>query len=201
MTDERLIGEILDFWFGELDHAGMAAPELHRRWFQAGDEDDEEIRRRFGAAVEAALAGDLDHWAESATGLVALVILLDQFTRNIFRGTPRAFAGDDKALARARAAVNRGADTVMPAIHRVFLYIPYEHAEDLDTQEAGIARFDSLLETGDPSARETLTDFRRYCVAHRDVIARFGRFPHRNRILGRDSTEDELAHLERHGGF
>ena len=201
MNDEQLIEDILAFWFGELDSAGMCSDTRNKLWFQSNAEGDEQIRGRFGGLVEAAIEGALGHWQDTARGTIALVILLDQFTRNIYRDSPAAFSGDAKALQLARDAVARGDDSGMPAIHRVFLYIPYEHSENLEDQDAGIDCFDRLLEESSRSAEAEITDFRRYMVAHRDVIAQFGRFPHRNAILGRESTSAELEHLKHHGGF
>ncbi len=201
MNDTARIANILDFWFDELDRDGMCSREQHKLWYNPPDGTDEMIRERFGAQVEAALAGELDHWVDSDEGLVALLILLDQMTRNIYRDTPAAFSGDTRALALARAAVDSGRHLHLPAMHRVFLYTPFEHAEDLAAQQEGIQCFASLLGEAPAGARERIADFQRYMVAHRDVIQRFGRFPHRNPILGRESTPDELAHLETHGGF
>jgi uncharacterized protein (DUF924 family) len=201
VTDAYLIQSILTFWFDELDEDGMCRREQQKLWYNPPNGTDEAIRERFGRGVETALAGALDHWAESSTGLVALVILLDQLTRNIYRGTPAAFSGDEKALALARAAVEAGRDRSLPAMHRVFLYTPFEHAEDLAAQQKGVQLFARLLEDVPPGARERIADFQRYMIAHRDVIEAFGRFPHRNTILGRASTPEELAHLETHGGF
>jgi uncharacterized protein (DUF924 family) len=192
------IAAVHQFWFGQLDEAGLARADRHRLWFAASPETDATIRDRFGGQVDLALAGDLARWAGRDDGLIALILLLDQFTRNIYRGTPRAFAGDELALELARQAVNSGRYQRLPAIHQVFLYMPLEHSEDLDTQEECVALFAVLAEvTGDPGIRE----FSRYAVAHREVIARFGRFPHRNAILGRPSTPEERDYLKAHGGF
>lgn len=201
MNDADRIQAILQFWFDELDALGMCSEAQNRLWFQSRPETDREIEQRFGTDIKQALAGELDHWADHGDGLVALVILLDQFTRNVYRGTAAAFSGDRRALALVEAAVARGADRESPRIHRVFLYIPYEHAEDSVVQEAGIRCFDQLLKDCHPDARERVSGFRDYSVAHRDVIARFGRFPHRNAIIGRNSTEEEISHLQQHGGF
>ena len=201
MNDTARIQSILNFWFDELDGDGMCSPDQQKLWFNPPPGTDDAIRRRFGTDVEAALAGELDHWADSAAGLVALVLLLDQFTRNIYRGTPAAFSGDASALALADEAVAQGRDSALPAIQRVFLYTPFEHAEDLDAQQRGVRCFERLLEDCPAPARERLAGFQRYMLAHRDVIGLFGRFPHRNVILGRKSTPEELAHLETHGGF
>lgn len=201
MNDTARIQRILDFWFHELDADGMCSREQQKLWYNPPAGTDEGIRERFGEDVEAALAGELDHWAASRDGLVALLILLDQLTRNIYRGTPAAFGGDEKALALATTAVRAGTDRGLPIVHRVFLYTPFEHAEDLAAQHRGVQCFAQLLEDAPAGARERIADFQRYMLAHRDVIEQFGRFPHRNAILGRASTPEELAHLETHGGF
>jgi len=192
------IAAIHQFWFGPLDAAGLAAPAQERLWFSGGAEFDAAVAARFGGLVPRGLAGEFDHWAGDDKGLIALVLLLDQFTRNVFRGTPGAFAGDGKALAAAQAAIAGGRHLALPAIHRVFLYLPLEHCEDLAVQEQSVRLFTELA--GSSGAQAT-GDFLRYAVAHREVIARFGRFPHRNAILGRTSSPEELAHMEAHGGF
>ncbi len=192
------IDEIHAYWFGELDETGHAPPGRHSLWFKASAETDADCRRRFGKLVQRAVAGKLDEWASRDPGLIALVLLLDQFTRNIHRGTPRAFSGDERALALVQRTIESGHHRRLPAIHQVFLYLPLEHCEDREVQEECVTLFEELaVVTGSPQ----IAEFTRYAVAHRDVIARFGRFPHRNAILGRDSTPDELAYLQRHGGF
>jgi uncharacterized protein (DUF924 family) len=201
MNDKQGISEILDFWFGELDDRGMCEQARNKLWFQSDASGDRYILDNFGSLVTAALQGELDHWADEGRGLVALVLLLDQFTRNIYRGTPSAFAGDEAARSLVEAALKRGTDQQLPAIYRVFLYIPFEHAEDMDSQQTGIGCMDALLDSCAESASERIAGFRQYSVAHRDVIARFGRFPHRNSILGRKSSQEELDHLQTHGGF
>ena len=201
MNDHECIKDILTYWFDALDENGVCNPRQHQLWFQSRAATDNHIRQGFEKLVEAARCGQLDYWADKPQGLMALVLLLDQFTRNIYRGTPLAFSGDSKALELARAAVAREVDRSMPTIHRVFLYIPYEHSEDLQMQEQGIKLFDQLLEDCPERTRAEVNGYRDYAVAHRDVIARFGRFPHRNKSLERHSTSAELAHLETHGGF
>jgi uncharacterized protein (DUF924 family) len=130
--------------------------------------------------------------------MVALVLLLDQFTRNIFRGTAKAFAGDPRALELAQRCIADGRYHRLPAIHRVFVLMPLEHSEQLAIQQQCVALFEELISV---SGLEQISGFNRYAAAHRDVIARFGRFPHRNAILGRESTPAEITHLETHGGF
>tara|TARA_R110001592_G_scaffold363398_2_gene688036 strand:+ start:104684 stop:105274 length:591 start_codon:yes stop_codon:yes gene_type:complete len=192
------INTIHQFWFGRLDDTGFAAPEHSQLWFRASEETDAALRSRFGSLVTQALAGELNHWAEDDKGLIALVLLLDQFTRNIYRGTPESFAGDDTAQQLVQQVIASGRHTALPPIHQVFLFLPLEHCEDLETQELCVQLFRELAERSDANR---VNDFARYAVAHRDVIARFGRFPHRNAILGRESTAEELAYLEKHGGF
>ncbi len=195
---EDPIGAVLDFWFGELDGVGMSDAVHRKLWFSADPALDARIRARYGTLVATALDGGLDDWADGDGGLVALVLLLDQFTRNIYRGSAQAFAGDPAALALARRAIAAGRHQRLPLIHRVFLYLPLEHSEALADQDRCVALFRALGgESGHPQAAE----FTRYAQAHRDVIARFGRFPHRNAVLGRSSTPAEEAWLARHGGF
>jgi uncharacterized protein (DUF924 family) len=193
-----IIDAILDYWFGELDGDGLSPPDRRVIWFRGGEAVDRHCRTQFSRWVEAALAGDLAHWADSDRGLMALVLLLDQFTRNIYRGTPRAFAGDPGALALASTAVAAERHLRLPTIHQVFLCLPYEHSEDLPTQRAGVALLDALFAR---TGLAQVAGFRDYAVAHRDVIARFGRFPHRNALLGRSSSPREIEYLAKHQGF
>ena len=179
----------------------MPAVSHNQLWFGYDEAQDADIRQRFGEQVSAALAGELDHWADDSRGLVALIILLDQFTRNIYRGEPKAFSGDEAALAHVRAAIASEQDEGLPAIHRVFLYIPFEHCESLATQDEGITHFDRLLASSATEVRKDVEGFRNYAVAHRKVIAEYGRFPHRNRILGRENTPGEAYYLASNSGF
>jgi uncharacterized protein (DUF924 family) len=166
-----------------------------REWFVKSEAFDAVLRERFGAAVEAALGGTLPAaWADAP---LAEILLLDQFTRNIFRGTPRAFAGDARALVLARAVVARGDDQRLDPVQRPFAYLPFEHAEDAACQDEAVRLFTALA-AGDARFAGTLD----YAHRHRDVILRFGRFPHRNAVLGRASSADELAYLATPGsGF
>ncbi len=187
--------EILAFWFGspaEVDH-GKARPA----WFRKDEAFDEEIRRRFLAEVEAALAGRRDDWAEAPGSALALLILLDQFPRNLFRNTARAFAGDGQALALARQVIGQGWDRDLLPVQRVFVYLPFEHSEALADQEYSITLFDALGE-----AHPVLAPFVDFAHRHREVIVRFGRFPHRNALLARSSSADETDYLAQPGsGF
>ncbi len=196
MTDT--ITDIHDFWFGELDENGLCKTDRNALWFGTNKETDASCRVRFGASLTLALAGKLASWAPTERGLVALVVLLDQFSRNIHRGTAQAFGGDALALALAEQAIASGHHLRLPTIHRVFLYLPLEHSEDLVLQNTCVALFDELEKVGD---HPQFARFTHYARAHRDVIAKFGRFPHRNAVLGRESKPGELEYLEQHGGF
>jgi uncharacterized protein (DUF924 family) len=183
---QTLQNEILDFWFGPPGSAGYGQPR--REWFRKIAAFDAEIRSRFGAAVERALAGDFADWI-APRAVLARVLLLDQFTRNGFRGEARAFAGDALALATAKAAIARGDDIALIPVERSFLYLPFAHAEDLTAQEQSVALHRRLRdETGyvDPLI---------WAEKHAAVIRLFGRYPHRNAALGRESTPEEVAFL------
>ena len=203
MTDTNARAEeILDFWFGTLDDAYAMDPSRIRIWFGGGADFDAQVSERFGADVERALAGELDGWAETARGRLGLVILLDQFTRNAFRDTPRMYAGDEKALALVREGVARGHDRELRTIERQFLYMPFMHAEDRDAQREGVALAHRMRDELPEEHRPKFAGFFEHSDKHAAVVERFGRFPHRNEILGRESTPEETAFLESEGrGF
>jgi len=178
--------EILDFWFGPRDSAEYG--KTRELWFKKDAAVDQSIRARFGHAVETALAGGFVEW-RSPRQRLARVILLDQFTRNIYRETPRAFGGDVIALGISRAGVETRDDETLIAVERWFLYMPFVHAEDLDAQQTALDLFERLsVETG-------LSEPVVWAERHAAVIRRFGRFPHRNAILGRPSTAEEMEFL------
>lgn len=197
MTDTT-IEAIHEYWFGELDEAGLCAIDHNALWFGVDEQNDAFCRTRFDAWLELARAEKLDAWTETGRGLIALVILLDQFSRNIHRGTAQAFAGDTRALALSQQTIANGHHLRLPTIHQVFLYLPLEHCEDIAVQEKCVALFQDLAQAID---NPQFASFSGYAIAHRDVIAQFGRFPHRNAALGRQSSDAELAYLEKHGGF
>ncbi|MEO0949027.1 MAG: DUF924 family protein [Cyanobacteria bacterium J06641_5] len=183
--------EVLTFWFGPADDPKRDRPK--KFWFYKDPAFDAEVRTRFGAIYQHAAVGQYDAWQNTAEGALALAIALDQFPRNIFRGEARSFASDSQALAVARQAIARGFDRQLLPVQRWFLYLPYEHCEDLKTQEDCVALFE-LLE-GDLDSASSIN----YARRHRDVIAQFGRFPHRNAILNRPSTAAELDFLSQPG--
>lgn len=186
--------EILDFWFAE----GANTPR--GVWFKKDQGFDTEIATRFGALVVSAREGALDAWAATSEGALALMILLDQFPRNLFRGSPEAFASDPHALVLARRlVVAERLDLALTATQRVFLYLPFEHAESMQAQDLSVALFEGLRDSPRHAAPGKSIA---YAWAHRAVVARFGRFPHRNVVLGRANTPAELAYLAQPGaGF
>ena len=181
--------EVLDFWFGAPDSPERGRPR--KTWFQKSEIFDAEIRRRFLATWEFAARGELERWQATPLASLALIIVLDQFPRNMFRGTARAFSSDSLALSAARSMTEREFDLLLSPAERGFAYLPFEHAEDLAAQRRSLA----LSEALDP-------EHIGYARRHYEIIARFGRFPHRNTLLGRESTPAEQAFLaEPDSGF
>lgn len=185
---------VFDFWFAGTD-------TQRREWFQKDDAFDREIERRFGIEIAQALEGGLRQWdAEGPQAALARILLLDQFCRNVHRGTPLAFAGDHLALQAALDMIEAGDDQLLPPLQRAFVYLPLEHAEDMAMQEQAVVLFTRLAETGRDN--QGLAGMLDYAKRHREVIRRFGRFPHRNAILDRPSTPAEVAFLQQPGsGF
>lgn len=183
---EQLEEDVLTFWFGV-----KTAPEwgsFRQQWFEKNDPFDSEIRNRFGDAMEQAAGGELDSMASHPEGALALIIMLDQFPRNVHRGTPRAFATDAKAVAQSERAIARGWAAHLVKVQRMFLYLPLMHAEDLAKQDRCLDLWRSGVST-DP---EDL----KFALRHREIIERFGRFPHRNDTLGRESSAEEIEFLK-----
>jgi uncharacterized protein (DUF924 family) len=179
--------EILDFWFGRESEEGYG--EFREVWFTKDPEFDREVRDRFEGAYEKAAAGRLEHWKDEAQSCLALIILLDQFTRNMFRGDPKTYATDDKAREAARHAVEHAYDRELTPYGRLFVYLPFEHSEDLEDQRFSVELFRGL------AAEMGAEDLLGYAVRHLEIIERFGRFPHRNEILGRATTPEEAEFL------
>ena len=204
IADTSLPDQILSLWFGSARPDNALALQHKAQWFTKSPAVDDVLRQRFGAALEAALGGSLSHWTtQGPWQRLALVVLLDQFSRNIYRNTPKSFAGDPLALALTLEAQNSGDDLKLPEVARVFLYLPLEHAEDLAMQQRSVECYQSLLQMApDEATREYLLGTLDYAHKHQDVIERFGRFPHRNAILGRPSTAQESDYLAQPGsGF
>ena len=176
---------VMDFWFGS---KGLPEYGEHRDiWFRGGTpEFDAEIRERFLTTHEMAAAGKLEHWKQTAEGCLALTIVLDQFPRNMFRRSARVYSTDGLALTTAKHAIDLGFDLALPPMFRGFFYLPFEHAENLADQERGV---ELMPRTERPRSVKAAKE-------HRDIVARFDRFPHRNPLLGRDSTPEEIAYME-----
>lgn len=189
-TTENSIEEVLAFWFGN------TPGERRKAWFVKDAAFDEEIRSRFLPLYESAAAGSLARWTESAHGALALIVATDQFARNMFRGSARAFATDPVALATAKRAVESGWDKDMLPVERMFVYLPFEHSESLAEQDRSVELFAPLNGFSETS------DAVEYSERHRAIVKRFGRFPHRNAALGRPGTPEEIEVLKQPGsGF
>lgn len=180
--------EILDFWFGSEDEEGYG--EFREAWFTKDREFDREIRERFEPVYEEAAGGGLDHWKSEARSCLALIIVLDQFPRNMYRGDARMYATDGEALAAARHAVEHAFDRELLPFQRLFVYLPFEHSENLEDQRLSVELFRGL------AAEMGSDDLLMYSVRHMEIVERFGRFPHRNEILGRATTPEEAEFLE-----
>ena len=192
---DRRAQAVLEFWFGAPDDPLHTAPR--DQWFKKDAAFDAECGRRFGPLVKQGLAGALAPWGATPLGALAQIVVLDQFTRNVFRDSARAFAGDSQALAAAQALVASGSDRQLTGVQRQFVYLPFEHAEDIAMQREALRLF-AQLERDEPALAGLLP----WAQRHHDIIERFGRFPHRNAALGRASTAEELAFLQRPGsGF
>jgi uncharacterized protein (DUF924 family) len=189
------IDDILEFWFGELSAHDSFDKSKEAMWWNGGEELDVEVRARFGDRVDAALKGELDAWADTARGALGLIILLDQFTRNIGRGSGDAFAGDAKAQAICGALIDSGRDRDLRLIERAFAYMPLMHAEDATIAKRALEVFAGLTEETE-AADAGLPNFHPHAVKHADIILKFGRYPHRNGLLGREPTAEETAFLE-----
>lgn len=196
MTD---IDSILRFWFGADPDDAVVAKQKAKLWWSKDPAVDAEIRENFITRAQAAAAGELAPWAATARGRLALIILTDQFPRNIYRDTSRAFAYDTKAFAWCLDGLEQRFDLQLRPIERVFLYLPLEHAESLAHQEHAVRYFEELLAAVPAEHKPAFGEYLDLARRHRDVIACFGRFPHRNKILGRESTSEELAFLSEPG--
>jgi uncharacterized protein (DUF924 family) len=190
--------EVLSYWFPEED-LFEADPQTFGRqmqwWFQGGPEVDSEISERFGEVLEQARRGELDHWAETPRGRLALIVVLDQFSRNVYRGSPLSYSQDEKALKLALEGIDAGMDRELSAMERIFFWMPLGHSEDLALQDR-VVRHQEEEAANVPSHLREMAEFGiTQARAVRDVIARFGRHPHRNEILGRTSTPEELEYL------
>jgi len=190
---------VLDFWFGQLGEGAAVPPERFRLWFGGEAQTDRLIAERFSASVERAAAGSYDGWCITPRGTLALLLLLDQFPRNIYRNSPRAYAYDAAARTVCLGGLAAGQDRRLLTVERAFFYLPLEHAEDPLLQERSVSSFAGLLREAPETLREMCRGFLDYAERHRAIIGRFGRFPHRNAVLGRRSSAEEEAFLREPG--
>ena len=193
--DQARIEAILAFWFKQHE---LSAPQIDRRmdiWFGEDPAFDHEIRQKFSADVDRASEGKLDHWADEPRGRLALILLLDQFRRNIYRGTSKAYEKDMAALKLCVEGAMQKKDRGLTPIQRAFFYMPLQHAESLKVQTKSVELFSRLADAVSPTFQETFLTIAQFAELHRDIIEQFGRFPHRNALLGRDNTSEEDEYL------
>lgn len=193
--DQLRIEAVLSFWFRE---PSLSAPQIDERmdiWFGSDDAFDREIEELFAEDMQRAMNGELDHWAESPRGRLALILLLDQFPRNTCRGTAEAFSGDSKALKLCVEGAMQKKDDGLTPIQRAFFYMPLQHAESKKVQAKSLALYEKLAAAVSPTYRETFLTIASFAELHHDIVDQFGRFPHRNRVLGRENTDAESEYL------
>lgn len=191
----------MNFWFGDLKEEEVPPEELSRMWWAKDEKTDENIGVNFESDLKNAKEGRLREWENNPRGMLALIILLDQFSRNMYRDTPRAFSQDRQALELAVKGVERGFDKELYPVMRVFFYMPFMHSESLEMQDRSLGLFKDLEKdfTFPPQLAEMLSTNRDYAERHYAIIERFGRYPHRNKILGRESTPEEFEFLKQPG--
>ena len=193
---------IQKYWFGSaLEDAAVTARERAPLWWSKNPEVDNEIRRRFESCVILAGSGELDPWASNPQDRLALILLTDQFPRSIYRNSAKAFAFDSRALSLSHAGIDAGFDVSLRPLERVFFYLPLEHSESLADQQRAVSLFQKLVDEAGPDQKATFAEYLDFAARHRDIIARFGRFPHRNEVLGRISTPEELSFLQQPGSW
>lgn len=188
--------ELLKYWFGDIGYADLPSSDRTNLWFGESEKLKENLVRMFGNEYQQAVAGELDHWAESPRGRLALIILLDQFSRYIYRNSPKAFEHDSRARKLCEEGLHDEIDHTLTLIERVFFYMPLVHAENSDIQEKSIRLFQQLVSLSMAETTQVYQLFLAYAYAHYRVIKEFGRFPQRNQILGRESTNEEIAFLK-----
>ena len=187
---------ILRFWFGTAADDLEVAEQCANMWWKKNPQVDAEIRERFSGVVDAASSGQCDAWLSSARGRLAMIVLTDQFPRNMYRDTPRAFAFDSLALSWTKQGISSGVDQTLRPIERIFFYMPLEHSESIEDQQRAVALTTDLAASVSSEKRKLFEGFVDFAIRHRDIVQRFGRFPHRNAILGRISTPEEKQFLE-----
>ncbi|MDP2030860.1 MAG: DUF924 family protein [Thiobacillus sp.] len=199
MTQAATPEDVLDFWFGQPGPAADVAARQRKLWFGKSAANDQLVIERFAGTLIAAGAGQLDHWALTPRNRLALIVVLDQFPHHIHRNHGLSFAYDAQSLALAQAMIQNGDAARIAPIERVFVYLPLEHAESIALQDESVALYAQLAADASAAERPLFQGFLDYAQQHREVVARFGRFPHRNELLGRPSTAEEIAFLKQPG--
>ncbi|TKB55349.1 DUF924 family protein [Ferrimonas aestuarii] len=189
------ISQVLYFWFGELEN-GLPKQPKGKLWFGAGEVIDQEIRTHFGQLHQRAERGELDDWATTSQGRLALIILLDQFSRNLHRGVAQAFANDDKALALCKQGIEQGDDAELSMSEKQFFYMPLQHSESLDDQQLGVQMLTKMMQGLSGQTLKEAEGTLKFQQLHLEIIERFGRFPHRNQVLGRNNSAEEAEYLQ-----
>lgn len=196
------IEQVIEFWFGSDINDPALAKKQSSLWWKKSPQTDSQIREIFAAGLQGLVSGDYNHWLENPRGRLAAIIVADQFSRNMYRDSPRAFSQDALALSWCLEGIAAGHDVQLPLICRVFFYMPLEHAESLEMQDLSLEKFTELAELAPEGDGETFAGFVDFARRHRDVIVSFGRYPHRNSILNRQSSAAEQAYLDKPGsGF
>lgn len=195
----KTIDEITTFWLGPALDSPQAAADRRDWWYKGGKPVDDEIRARFGPLVARACEGELSDWPETSNGAFAMILLLDQFTRNLYRGTPDAYLGDARAFEIVKQTIASKLDLALHPVARIWLYHPYHHAESVADQDKGLALLNDILESAPELWHAYIQRSIKGWTRHRNIVARFGRFPHRNRVLDRTSTPEEITFMEEDG--
>jgi uncharacterized protein (DUF924 family) len=196
LSVESTSEKILNYWFGSLTDPSDYPSDKASMWFSGKELVDKEIRDRFSATLHQATQNELDEWADTPRGRLALIVLLDQFTRNIYRDDGQAFAYDHLARKLALEGIVKGHDRALYPVERIFFYLPFEHAENRDLQVLSVALFQQIVEETSGEMRTKALSYLKYAGLHKVIVDRFGRYPHRNKLLGRDSTADEIEFLK-----
>ncbi len=194
MHDITILNELLNYWFGAAGQRNHSDRQHQQLWFSASHAQDAELGERWAALHLCAVGGELTHWHYTPQARLGLILLLDQFPRVLYRSTPQAFAYDGQALALCLAGIHAGQDQELQLCERAFFYMPLQHSEDIAAQQISVSQHQQLLDAF-PDFQEKATGFLKYAQLHHDIIEKFGRFPHRNQILGREPTEFESEWL------
>ncbi len=196
MSSQFNFNSVLNFWYEDSRSSAEAFQTRRELWFTVSDEFDREIVLNFSHYIDAASSGQLAHWEDKALSILALIIVLDQFPRNVFRGTKRAFAYDSQALEVTRNLIESKLICELGPLEKLFAYLPLQHSEELNVQRLSLKKYDALITESEGSDLHSfMLESFKFAKLHYDIIERFGRFPHRNEILGRPSTSEEIAYL------